>query len=212
MPLPLGHAVVGFSVTAASGVPFRRQTLTAILFSIVVANLPDLDFLPGALANTPVLYHRTVAHTLPAALLCGLIVGAVLTRFRARFWEISLLAAAVYASHLFADMVDLGGDNIGVQLLWPFTENWYSIQTPFSGTDGGWLTFNRGDDSAGFFASLLSLDFLRVQLLQGLAFAPTLLIPWLAHRRRVRSLAKDRLDPGSLPAKLGTTDGVDVGA
>ena len=77
MPLPLGHAVVGFSVTAASGVPFRRQTLTAILFSIVVANLPDLDFLPGALANTPVLYHRTVAHTLPAALLWVLIIAGM---------------------------------------------------------------------------------------------------------------------------------------
>ena len=109
-------------------------------------------------------------------------------------------------------MVDLGGYNIGVQLLWPLTENWYSIQTPFSATDGGWLTFNRGEDSAGFFASLLTLDFLRVQLLQGLTFAPTLLIPWLAHRRRVRGLAEDRLDPGSLSSQLGATDGVDVSA
>lgn len=200
MPLPLGHAVVGFSVTAASGVQFRRQALTALLFSIVVANLPDLDFLPGALANTPVLYHRTVGHTLPAAMVCGLIVGAVLTRFGARFWEIAILATCVYSSHLIADMVNLGGDNIGVQLLWPLTDNWYSIVTPFADTNGGWLIFKRGDDSAGFFSSLLSLDFVRVQVLQAIIFAPTLLIPWLTRRWRVRRLAENRLNPGSLPS------------
>ena len=153
-----------------------------------------------------------MAALLSAALLCGLIVGGVLTRFRARFWEISLLAAFVYSSHLFADMVDLGGNNIGVQLLWPLTDNWYSIPTPLSGTDGGWLMFHRGDDSAGFFASLFSLNFLFVQLLQALVFAPTLLIPWLAQRWRVRRLAEDWLDPRSLPSQLRTTDRVDVDA
>ena len=200
MPLPLGHAVVGYAVTAASRVQFRRQALTAILFSTVVANLPDLDFLPGALANTPVLYHRTVGHTVPAAILCALVVGAVLTRFGPRFWEITTLAALIYASHLLADMVNLGGDNIGVQILWPLSDNWFSIQTPFSGTEREWLVFQRGHDSAGFFASLFSLEFLRVQLLQALLFTPTLLLPWLARLLRRRPLAEDRLNPRGLPS------------
>jgi membrane-bound metal-dependent hydrolase YbcI (DUF457 family) len=186
MPLPLAHTIVGYSLAAATGVRFRRDTVTAIFFSVVVANLPDADFLPGALVNQPVLYHRTIAHTLPAALVCGLIIGAVLTRFGRRFWEITLLAALVYTSHLLADMVDIGGNNNGVQLFWPLHEGWFAIETPLSGS-GAWLHFDRGHSSAGFFASLVTPAFFRALLLQALLFAPLLLPAWWLRSRRARS-------------------------
>jgi membrane-bound metal-dependent hydrolase YbcI (DUF457 family) len=184
MPLPIGHAVVGYSFAAASGVRFRKHAWTALLFSVVVANLPDADFLPGALADRPVLYHRTIAHTIPAAMLCGLIISAVLTRFGRRFWEIALLGTLVYASHLFADMVHFGGGNIGVQILWPLSDNWYAIKTPLMGERIEALHFTRGDDSAGFFASFLSWQFVRAMLLQGLLFAPLLLPAWWIRWKR----------------------------
>lgn len=188
MPLPLGHAVVGYSVAAASGVRFRQRTWTALLFSLVVANLPDADFLPGALADDPVLYHRTIAHTLPAAVLCGLIISAVLTRFGRRFWEIALLGFLVYASHLFADMLHFGGGNIGVQILWPVSDAWYAIKTPFMHSRIPALHFNRGDDSAGFFASFISWQFLRALFVQGLVFSPLLLLGrWIRWKRFVAS-------------------------
>jgi hypothetical protein len=176
--------MTGYAFAAATGVRFRRDTLTAVMFSIVVANLPDLDFLPGALANTPVLYHRTIAHTLPAAVVCGLIIGAIVTRFGRRFWEISLLGAVVYASHLFADMIDFGGGNSGVQILWPLNEIYYRILTPLSGSDGGWLMFERGEDAEGFFASLFTLQFLRAMTLQAVLFAPLLIPAWLIRWKR----------------------------
>jgi hypothetical protein len=161
--------------------------MTAILFAIVVANLPDADFLPGFLRNEPVLYHRTIAHTLPAALVCGLIIGAVLTRFGKRFWEITLLGTVVFASHLFADMVNLTGNNIGVQILWPLSDDWYAIKTPFVRW-AEWFNFERGDDSSGFVASFFSFSFVRAVLAQSLVFAPVL-IPglWLRSRRARRS-------------------------
>jgi membrane-bound metal-dependent hydrolase YbcI (DUF457 family) len=184
MPLPLGHTVVGYSFAAATGIRFRRDTWTAILFSLVVANLPDADFLPGALADEPGIYHRTIAHTLPAALLCGLIIGAVLTRFGRRFWEITFLGTLVYSSHLFADMVNFGAGNIGVQILWPFDHGWYNIPTPLAGTDGGPLVFHRGADSEGFFASFATWQFFRSMLLQALLFTPLLPIGWLIRWKR----------------------------
>ncbi|HET9440562.1 MAG TPA: metal-dependent hydrolase [Longimicrobiales bacterium] len=184
MPLPLAHTLVGYSCAAASGVRFRRDTFTALLFSLVVANLPDVDFLPGALANEPVLYHRAVAHTLPAALLCGIIIGAVLTRFGKRFWEITLLGVLVYTSHLFADMVNFGGGNIGVQIFWPIDHGWYTLRTPWSDTDGGWLIFTRGRDSSGFFASFVSFQFARAMVMQALLFAPVLFIGWWIRWKR----------------------------
>jgi inner membrane protein len=187
MPLPLAHSIVGYAFAAATGIRFRRDTVTAILFSVVVANLPDADFLPGALRNQPVLYHRTVAHTLPAALVCGLIVGIVLTRFGKRFWEITLLGTVVFASHLFADMVNLTGNNFGVQILWPFTDDWYSVDTPLQ-RYSAWFNFDRGEDSAGFFASFFSVSFVRAVIMQSLVFAPVL-IPalWFRARRTSRT-------------------------
>ena len=184
MPLPLAHAVVGYSFAAASGVRFRKNTLTALLFSLVVANLPDADFLPGALADEPVLYHRTIAHTLPAALLCGLIIGVVLTRFGPRFWEITLLGTLVYASHLFADMVNIGGGNIGVQILWPIDHGWYNINTPLRHGTDEWLHIKRGDSSAGFFSSFVTVSFFRALVLQALIFSPLPILAWWIRRRR----------------------------
>ena len=187
MPLPIAHSIVGYAFAAATGIRFRRDTMTAILFSVVVANLPDADFLPGFLANEPSLYHRTIAHTLPAAVVCGLIVGVVLTRFGKRFWEITLLGTVVFASHLFADMLNLTGNNIGVQILWPFSDNWYSIDTPFS-RYAEWFNFERGEDSSGFVASFLSFSFVRAVLAQSVVFAP-ILIPalWLRRRKTARA-------------------------
>lgn len=184
MPLPLAHMLVGYSVAAASGVRFRRDTLTALLFAVVVANLPDADFLPGALANVPTLYHRTIAHSLPAALLCGLIIGAVLTRFGPRFWQIATLGFLVYASHLLADMVHFGGGNVGVQILWPLHDGWFTIPTPLADNRTPWLHFHRPADSAGFFASFFSFQFFRALILQALLFAPLLLPAWWIRWKR----------------------------
>lgn len=185
MPLPLAHTIVGYSAAAATGVRFRRDARTALLFSVVIANLPDADFLPGALRNEPVLYHRTIAHTLPAALVVALIVALVMTRLRGRFVEIFLLAFLVYASHLFADMVDFGGGNIGVRILWPLSDASYRILTPWSGHTTSPLVFHRGSDTSGFFASFGGFGFVRALLLQALLFAPLLIPAWLI-RSKVR--------------------------
>lgn len=184
MPLPLAHTLVGYATAAGTGVRFRRDTWTALIFSVVVANLPDVDFLPGALRNDPVLYHRTVAHTLVAAMLCGLIIAAILTRFRGRFWEIALLGALVYSSHLFADMIDFGGGNIGVPILWPLSNASFSIKTPLSRMSSTPLVFHRGEGTGGFFASFTGFGFIRALVLQALLFSPLLLPAWWIRSRR----------------------------
>lgn len=187
MPLPLAHTVVGYSVTSASGIRFRKQARIAVLFSLVVANLPDIDFLPGALANEPTLYHRGIAHTFPAAIFVALIVAGVLTRFGPRFREIFLLGFLVYASHLLADTVNFGGGNAGIKLLWPFSNASYALLTPWAGMRDSPLVFHRGRDSAGFAESFLSFAFLRALVLQALIFSP-LLIParWIRSKRSLQ--------------------------
>jgi len=173
-------------VAAATGIRFRRDTGTALLFSIVVANMPDFDFLPGALRNAPGLYHRTVAHTIPAAIVCSLIVALVVTRLRGRFTEIFVLSLLVYCSHLAADMINFGGSNRGVQLLWPFSDAWFSIWTPLASQVHSPLVYSRGQGTRGFFADFAGFEFLRALILQGLLFAPLLLVGWSIRRKTAR--------------------------
>lgn len=183
MPLPLAHTIVGYSVVATTGIRFRRDVRTGLLFSLVVANLPDFDFLPGALRDVPVLYHRTIAHTIPAAAVVALIVAAVLTRFRGRFGEIALLAFLVYCSHLFADMVDFNGANGGVQILWPLSSASYAFEIPIGHYVRWPLDFVRGYSSTGFVESFAGLAFVRALMLQALLFAPVLLPAWWVRSR-----------------------------
>jgi membrane-bound metal-dependent hydrolase YbcI (DUF457 family) len=190
MPLPLAHTIVGYAVAAATGVRFRRETRTALGFSIVVANMPDFDFLPGALRNAPGLYHRTVAHTIPAGLLCALIIALVLTRLRGRFKEVFLLAFLVYGSHLVADMVNFGGANMGVQILWPLSDSWFAIKTPLAAHINSPLIYARGQGTSGFFADFAGFEFLRALILQGLLFAPVLLPAWWIRRRTLAARSR----------------------
>ena len=190
MPFPLGHAIVGYSFAAASGIRFRRDLWTAVLFSLVVANLPDIDFLPGVLRDTPALYHRTVTHTLLGAIVCAVIIATLLTRFRGRFGQIALISFLVYASHLLADMIDLGGGNIGVRLFWPITDSSYRILTPYSDLARSPFAFDRGHGTSGFTQSLLSWPFLRVMLLQALLFLPLVPLGQLIRRWRSRDGAE----------------------
>ena len=185
MPLPLAHTLVGYSVAAATGIRFRRNTRTALLFSVVVANLPDLDFIPGILRNEPVLYHRTIAHTIPAGIVCALIIATILTRFRGRFAEMVLLGLLVYTSHLVADMVNFGGGNGGVQMLWPFSNAWFTIPTPLANDMHSPLVFVRGADTSGFLSAFSGIGFLRASILQALLFSPLLIPAWLIRKNHI---------------------------
>ncbi|HEX6559264.1 MAG TPA: metal-dependent hydrolase [Longimicrobiales bacterium] len=200
MPLPLAHTIVGYSVAAATGVRFRRERRTAILFSLFVANMPDVDFLPGALRDQPSLYHRTIAHTIPAGIVCALITTLVITRFRGRFREMFLLGLLVYCSHLVADMVNFSGGNPGVQILWPLSTDWFSIPTPFAHQANSPLNFDRGVGSISFFESFRGLGFFRALLLQALLFAPLLPLAWW-----IRSKVTTRRSAATAERRAGTT-------
>ena len=62
MALCLAHATAGYLAYEAlrpSG-PHRPALLAG---AVLMANAPDLDFLPGILVGAPAAYHRGVTHT-----------------------------------------------------------------------------------------------------------------------------------------------------
>ena len=120
MPTPLGHSLAGLSVHLATGERLERRSLVQAAGLIVLANAPDLDFLPGYLVGEPRAYHWGPAHSLAAALLGGVLAGLLALALRRGFWRFFLLGAVAYASHLALDMLlGPGTQSQGLQVLWP---------------------------------------------------------------------------------------------
>ena len=71
--------------------------------------------------------HRTITHSIVAPVAVAAIGAVVLRRARHEaVWPTALVCAVAYASHLLLDW--LGGDTKiprGIQLLWPFSAEWY---------------------------------------------------------------------------------------
>lgn len=78
MPTPVGHALGGIATGAllAGKRPFLGPRRDLVLFALL-AQTPDLDFLPGLIIGRPDAYHHGLSHSLGAALLVGLLTGLV---------------------------------------------------------------------------------------------------------------------------------------
>jgi membrane-bound metal-dependent hydrolase YbcI (DUF457 family) len=124
MPTPLGHSLAGLAVyLAARDTRPARQKLHA--FGLVaLANLPDIDFIPGYILGTPRAYHWGPTHSVTAALIVGCAAAAVARWTGTRFAPAFAVATLAYGSHIVLDML-LGtysnAPSVGLQAFWPFT-------------------------------------------------------------------------------------------
>ncbi|MEL6765151.1 MAG: metal-dependent hydrolase [Cyanobacteria bacterium J06607_6] len=135
MATPVGHTLAGYLVYRLMPPRLKQSSSRVGLWgAIAIANLPDLDFLPGLLTGDAFAFHRRGSHTLIAAVLAGCLVAIGLRL--ARRWvpktlqlspsqmsQCGVWATAIYLVHLGLDFVM--ADRIppyGLQLLWPFTD------------------------------------------------------------------------------------------
>jgi len=136
MALCLAHATAGYLAYEAlrPAGPHRPWLLAS---AVLLANAPDLDFLPGIAIGQPDAFHRGVTHTLGAAVLVTLATWGI-ARWKGRgaraplsprWW--ACFAAAAYGSHLLVDWmtVDVVPPE-GIRLLWPLTPAW--LHAPFN--------------------------------------------------------------------------------
>lgn len=200
---------MGGLAAALSVAPRLRACARFIAAVFVIAVLPDLDFLAGFVVGSPHRFHRGPTHSLlGAAILAGVAAPFLLSILRrpgrapgesagsrgagkpayALAWS---LAFAVLASHLIADAVmpDPGG-GVGVPVLWPFTSEEYAAPLPLPAALANALEI-RFDGPTGYFLStLFSVRTALVFLLEGVLFAPLLIVPALL-RRALRSPGAD---------------------
>jgi len=123
MPLPLGHAAIGFaahSVISKEIGPINKWKLA--VFIVILSNLPDIDVLIGlVLQNNGSVFHRGPTHSIVFALLMGF-VASKLSEIWRRIPAVSFkVCFALVLSHVVADYFLT---NSPVSFFWPFEVSW----------------------------------------------------------------------------------------
>lgn len=94
-----------------------------VALAVVMANAPDVDFLPGLLVGMPALYHQGITHSLGFGVMVSAAVATAVRLHGKAFGTTFGVCLLAYASHLALD--SLGPDArppYGQQLLWPLSD------------------------------------------------------------------------------------------
>jgi membrane-bound metal-dependent hydrolase YbcI (DUF457 family) len=128
---PIAHSFAGFwtFLVLAAQLKTRltaqgRQYLPHLGVLVLLANLPDLDFLVEVGSKGK--YHRGFTHSLAAAAFVALILGCV-WRIATGFWQSTMFYFTAYSSHLLIDLctgtrIGWDGTGAGIPLFWPSTK------------------------------------------------------------------------------------------
>jgi inner membrane protein len=108
-----------------------RQYFPQLILLVLLANLPDTDFLFGlGNAGKANALHHGFTHSFAAAALVALAVSCV-WRIAGTFWQSAVLYFLAYSSHLLIDLctgTKLGWNSTasGIPLFWPWEQDFSS--------------------------------------------------------------------------------------
>ena len=184
MPLPVAHSLMGYAIGESLRFRLARSFWMNAFIFMVLANLPDIDFLPGFLLGSPNMYHHHQAHSLGFAAAVGILGGGCWWLRQRRFWPGFGLVFATVSSHLVLDLLTQDfSDPHGMMLLWPLTSEFYDVPWKI------FLAVNKSNQSADFFASVLHENNLRVVAVELAVMLPLAALVtfkrfwvWRAHR------------------------------
>jgi membrane-bound metal-dependent hydrolase YbcI (DUF457 family) len=125
MPTPVGHALAGAGIFAATGTHPPRRDDWLLSSSVLAACFPDIDFGISFLAGQN--YHHYFTHSLGFN-----IIFVVAAYALARLWrrdqplrDAAILGAA-YLSHLLLDMLSKDtAAPYGIELFWPLSSGFH---------------------------------------------------------------------------------------
>ena len=130
MPLPLGHAAGGLAIYelyAKNG--FHMRPWKALVFTLVLTNLPDIDVLIGLIVHgNGAIFHRGPTHSLLFAVVISALVSNA-WRCWSRIPRVPfLLSILLLLSHILLDAILTSAP---VSFWWPLEVHW-------SGGYSGW--------------------------------------------------------------------------
>ncbi|MCX6992787.1 MAG: metal-dependent hydrolase [Kiritimatiellaeota bacterium] len=185
MSSPIAHSLIGLALGLIRFLPhYRRWDELAgqfralwrpLLFCVLLANAPDLDYFFGIFRGNVNYYHQTVTHTLIWIGVTALAIWAY-GRFRERraSWLSLGLLLALLGSHLLADWLTVDcAPPIGLTLAWPFSDRLFNAT---------WAFFP--PPAKQTLAALWSLQNLRLVLVESAITLPLVIIVlWFKHGR-----------------------------
>lgn len=129
MATPIGHALAGYAVHGL-GYHQEEEHYTGVLWAcLILAIIPDLDFLPGIVQGQPALYHQGISHSFIFAGIISLFAAVLYRLFinrKASFLGNLVLFCLAYSSHL---VIDLFGPDARppycIPSFWPFSSDTY---------------------------------------------------------------------------------------
>ncbi len=145
-----------------------------------VANLPDLDFLPGFLTGNPnQFHHHFLSHSLGGSVLVGILFGGYFAlRAGKPFLQYSLIFASVCFSHVVLDFFSADTSQpYGVPMFWPFSKEHIISSFPL------FLSIEKSGSGFEFIWGLLRQHNLYAALVEVLIFVPVLALLALLRKR-----------------------------
>lgn len=130
MALPLVHAAAGY-VAYEMCRPAGAHRGGWLVAAMLLANAPDVDFLPGLVVGEPDAFHRGITHTLAAALMATVAAALWARCAGGAVGRTALLAAVAWGSHLVVDFVsaDVVAPH-GGPFLWPLSDGYWIAAEP----------------------------------------------------------------------------------
>lgn len=189
MATPLAHSLAGYAVSCFAPEGHGGARWKTIALCVVMANLADLDFIPGLFRNQPALYHQGMTHSIAFALLVCLGMAALLSLKGDPFPTTFALCFGAYATHMALDLI--GPDKrppYGIPLLWPASSRCFLSPQPL-------LLGMRHVSKTSAPASEWIRGILDRRNLLAMALEIALLAPWvfLAHWQRRRRIGSARV-------------------
>ncbi len=151
MASPVGHALGGVLVYALDRK--RKFNIPVFLVAILLAGLPDIDFLFGYVIGQPNKYHHGFTHSFVFVIIAGLIAALIMGRkSKKQFWSLSGLFVGSGVSHIILDSIAKDtSPPFGSPVFWPFTDRYFIFPVEVLSD------IHRASDSTGFIKSLFSM-------------------------------------------------------
>lgn len=192
MPLPLAHSLAGVAVFKGLDADGTLVAWRRLLLAVIIANIADLDLIPGIIAGEPNRYHHVgFSHSAVFAVVAALAVGALAAAAGKRWPVVSRRMSAVTGTALMVGLLLLSHVVLdaltqdfrppaGVPMWWPFSTGHVQIYPWFA-----YVEKLGGEGSPlGFAASVLNRHNLYAMLWEFLTLAPIVaLVAWWRARR-----------------------------
>ena len=127
MASPICHSLAGISIYLSFNKEiWGYRALKIVILYIFLANLPDIDFIPGIFLGDPGYFHHGISHTIGLAILVTLICITIEKIRKVKCWPICGIVFLLIFSHLIVDLFTK--DYLrpyGIMVLWPFNDTYF---------------------------------------------------------------------------------------